>query len=113
MFTSQLKDRKSFKYPPFFRMIKITLKHRKKPSLNKAAKILANDLRKFFGNRVLGPEFPVISQIQKWYLKTIILKIEKGKKVTHAKQQIRSLIQWHEKTSEFRSIQIQIDVDPM
>ena len=113
MFTSQLKDRKSFKYPPFFRMIKITLKHRKNPSLNKAAKILANDLRKFFGNRVLGPEFPVISQIQKWYLKTIILKIEKGKKVTHAKQQIRSLIQWHEKTPEFRSVQTQIDVDPM
>lgn len=113
MFTSQLKDRKSFKYPPFFRMIKITLKHRKKPSLNKAAKILANDLRKFFGNRVLGPEFPVISQIQKWYLKTIILKIEKGKTVIKAKQQIRSVINWHEKTGEFRSIQIQIDVDPM
>ena len=113
MFTSQLKDRKSFKYPPFFRMIKITLKHRKNPSLNKAAKILANDLRKFFGNRVLGPEFPVISQIQKWYLKTIILKIEKGKKVTHAKQQIRSVINLHEKTPEFRSVQIQIDVDPM
>lgn len=113
MFTSQLKDRKSFKYPPFFRMIKITLKHRKKPSLNKASKILANDLRKFFGNRVLGPEFPVISQIQKWYLKTIILKIEKGKKVTHAKQQIRSVINWYEKTGEFRSVQIQIDVDPM
>ncbi|MQY79029.1 MAG: primosomal protein N' [Bacteroidetes bacterium] len=113
MFTSQLKDRKSFKYPPFFRMIKITLKHRKKPSLNKAAKILANDLRKFFGNRVLGPEFPVISQIQKWYLKTIILKIEKGKTVIKAKQQILSVINLHEKTGEFRSIQIQIDVDPM
>ncbi len=113
MFTSQLKDRKSFKYPPFFRMIKITLKHRKNPSLNKASKILANDLKKFFGNRVLGPEFPVISQIRKWYLKTIILKIEKGKKVTHAKQQIRSVINWHEKTLEFRSVQIQIDVDPM
>lgn len=113
MFMSQLKDRKSFKYPPFFRMIKITLKHRKKPSLNKAAKILANDLRKFLGNRVLGPEFPVISQIQKWYLKTIILKIEKGKELTRKKQQIRSLIQWHEKTPEFRSVQIQIDVDPM
>jgi len=50
--------------------------------------LLANDLSEFFGERVLGPEFPVISQVYKWYFKPIILKIEKGKKVTHAKQQI-------------------------
>jgi primosomal protein N' (replication factor Y) len=113
MFLSQLNERKKFKYPPFFRIIEITLKHRKRPSLNKAAKLLSDDLRKFFGERVLGPEFPVISQVYKWYFKTIILKIEKGKKVSSAKQQILSLINWHEKTPEFRSAQILINVDPM
>lgn len=112
MFRLQMDERKAFNYPPFNRMIKIILKHKDRSQLNYFADKLASDLKKQFGKRVLGPEFPVISRLQQWYLKTIILKIERERPLSPAKQSILDSISVIEKLEKASSLKISVDVDP-
>ncbi|MBE9509914.1 MAG: primosomal protein N' [Bacteroidetes bacterium] len=113
MYNSQMEERKIFNYPPFCRIIKITLKHKNRNELNRQAKHLGNKLRETFGARVLGPEFPLIGKIQKWYLKTIILKIEKDRSIVRAKQLLTDILDKFSEKDTYRAFQVIIDVDPM
>lgn len=112
MFRLQSEERRTFNYPPFCRMIKITLKHRDRAKLNQYSQVLGDSLKAIFGKRVLGPETPLISQVQAWYLKTIILKIEKEKPPAKAKQYIVDAINRLEKEKGASSVKIAVDVDP-
>jgi primosomal protein N' (replication factor Y) len=112
MYKTQAEDRMTFNYPPYCRMIRINLKHKERASLNTYADLLGNDLRSFFGKRVLGPEFPIISQIQLWYIKTILVKIEKEKPLSKAKKMISDAITRLEKEKGTGGLKIAIDVDP-
>lgn len=112
MFRLQAEDRMTFNYPPFCRLIKINLKHKDRALLNGYADILGNDLKAKFGKRVLGPEFPVISQVQLWYIKTILIKLEKKQSVAKAKQSISEAIERTEKEKGASSLRIAVDVDP-
>ncbi len=112
MYKTQAEDRMTFNYPPYCRMIRINLKHKERASLNTYADLFGNDLRSFFGKRVLGPEYPIISQIQLWYIKTILVKIEKEKPLSKAKKMISDAIIRLEKEKGTGGIKIAIDVDP-
>ncbi len=112
MFRLQAEDRKNFNYPPFCRLIRISIKHKDKALLNSYADMLGNDLKIIFGKRVLGPEFPLISRIQLWYIKTILLKIEKDKPAAKARELILGSIDRLEKEKGATSLRISIDVDP-
>ena len=112
MFRMQEEERKLFNYPPFCRMVKINLKHKDRSQLNYFSDILGNDLKEIFGKRVLGPEYPIISQIQTWYIKTVIIKIERDKPILKAKQLILDAIDRLEKVKGASSLKIGIDVDP-
>ena len=97
MFRMQAEERITFNYPPFCRMVKISVMHKERGILNHYADILGNDLKAVFGKRVLGPESPVISQVQQWYIKTILIKIEREKSPAKAKQLIMESIDRLEK----------------
>jgi primosomal protein N' (replication factor Y) len=112
MYRMQVSERMTFSYPPFCRMIKISIKHKDRASLNAFADILGNDLRSFFGTRILGPEFPVIPQIQLWYIKTILIKIEKEKPLAKAKKMIVEAIERLQREKGAGGLRIAIDVDP-
>jgi primosomal protein N' (replication factor Y) len=112
MYNEQAGDRMTFNYPPFCRMIRISLKHKERGALNTFAEILGSDLKSFFGKRVLGPEFPVISRIQLWYIKTILIKIEKEKPLAKAKEAVSDAIARLEKQKGAGGLKIAIDVDP-
>nr|MCU0409583.1 primosomal protein N' [Bacteroidales bacterium] len=112
LFRLQSEEREAFNYPPFCRMIRITLRHRDKSMLNDFAAVLGNDLRAIFGKRVLGPESPLIGQVQLWYLKTIILKIEKDKPPVRAKELLMEAIERLEHAKGASSLRISVDVDP-
>jgi len=112
LFRLQSEERKVFNYPPFCRMIRIILKHKERASLNHYADILGGDLKTTFGKRVLGPEFPVISQVQLWYIKTLLIKIEKEKPLAKAKEMIQESIARLEKEKGAGALRIAIDVDP-
>lgn len=112
MFKYQAEERKSFNYPPFCRMIGISIRHKDRAKLNYFADLIATELRKLFGSRVLGPEAPVIYRIQLWYIKTILLKIERERSSSRAKQLIGEVIEKIEKEKGASSLRIIVDVDP-
>jgi len=112
MFRMQAEERKTFNYPPFCRMVKISVKHKDRSLLNYYSDILGQDLKAIFGKRVLGPESPVISQVQLWYIKTILVKIERERPPAKAKQFIIEAITRLEAEKGASSLKIAIDVDP-
>ncbi len=112
MFRMQAEERMTFNYPPFCRMVKISIKHKDIALLNHFSSLLANDLLDSFGKRVLGPESPVISKVQLWYIKTIMIKIEREKPQKKAKRLITEAIERLEKEKGASSLKIAIDVDP-
>ena len=101
----------TFNYPPFCRLVKINIKHKDREQLNYFSDILGRDLKSVFGKRVLGPESPVISQVQLWYIKTILIKIEREKPPAKAKKLINEAIERLEKERGAASLKIAIDVD--
>jgi primosomal protein N' (replication factor Y) len=112
MYDSQMEERRIFNYPPFSRLIKITIRHKDRSLLNEFSAFLGDDLRKSLGNRVLGPEFPLISRIQLWYIKNILIKIEREKPLAKAKEMIMESIERIRKTRGAGSLRIDVDVDP-
>ncbi len=113
MFNDQIIERKKFKYPPFYRLIEITMKHKNKPQLDDASQLLADNLRKKFSQGILGPESPLINKIQDWYIKKILFKLKKEKSVIQPKKILKNLIDALLSRDEFKSLQIIIDVDPL
>jgi len=112
MYNDQLEERRRFRYPPFSRLVEITLKHRDINLLDKAADFLANRMRQLVREKIMGPEYPLISRIQNLYLKSMLVKIEKGKNLSVVKSQILAGISQMTGNTEYRSVQYTIDVDP-
>lgn len=112
MYRYQAEERMAFNYPPFCRLIEISIKHKDRQQLNHFASLLGDELRSIFGKRVLGPEAPVIYRVQFWYIKTIILKIEKEKAPARAKQLILEAVEKIGKEKGASSLKIALDVDP-
>ncbi len=113
MYRSQLQERKEFMYPPYYRMIRVLLKHKKTGVLQDGARQLMKSLQQVFGYRVLGPQDPIVGRIQNYYLKHVILKIEKERSMARSKQIIRQKADDLKKDPAFRSLQIHFDVDPL
>ena len=113
MYRTQLEERKNFGYPPFTRLIQLTLKHKDKILLDQAADEMAILLRKSFGTRVYGPEYPIISRINNWYQKNILLKIEKQASIVKGKELILQAMSSMASHANYHSVFIQPDVDPM
>ena len=112
MYTDQLEERRKFRYPPFCRLVEITLKHRDKDVLDNAARFLATLLRQSIKEKIMGPEYPLISRIRNLYLKSMLVKIQNGKSLPGVKKQILTGIREMAVNHEFRSIQYIVDVDP-
>lgn len=112
MYEQQLVDRRKFKYPPFYRLVLVKIKHKDAAVLNKASDELAKRLRKLFGNRVLGPEYPLVSRIMNYYLKQIIVKIERSTSQTEMKKKLMQEMEEFGKLKEFSPLRLVIDVDP-
>ena len=113
MFMSQSTLRKQYHYPPFFRLIQLSIKHREKNITDLAANKLAEKLTAVFGRRILGPEYPVISRIKNRYIKTILIKIERKLSHKKAKELITASINDVKSNDKFKYVQIIADVDPM
>lgn len=111
-FNSEIIERANYFYPPFYKIIEITLKHRDENVLNKGALDLATTLRNTFKERVLGPEFPVVKRIQNLFLKTITLKVERDANDKKVKERLHQIIDEFYSVPINKSIRVIIDVDP-
>lgn len=111
-YNSEVIERSNYFYPPFYKIIEITLKHKDENILNKAAHDLSEQFRNIFKERVLGPEFPVVKRIQNLFLKQIILKIERTANDKKVKERIQLLIDEFYGVPLNKSVRIVINVDP-
>ena len=113
MFQSQCAEREQFNYPPYCRLIQIAVRHRDPKVANQAAVRLAADMRAVFGARVLGPNDPLVPRIQNMYIKHILLKIETTASPERAKELLRQLTNNLLSDAKFKSLRVNLDVDPM
>ncbi len=113
MFYNQIEERKTYIYPPFYRLINISLKHKDKAVVNLAAHYFAKSLRKIFGIRVFGPHEPIINRIKNQHIVNILLKIEKKSSPSKAKWLLNKQAVFLKSQEQFKSVQIVFDVDPM
>jgi len=112
-FRREIMERKSFLYPPFNRLIKIQISHRKIDRLKFAADYFATFLKEKLGSRVLGPTEPGIPRVRGYYLRDIMIKIERNAKVINATKDLATQIaQRLVREKGMSSTKINIDVDP-
>ena len=111
MYKEQLQERWQYKYPPYYRLIKITLKHRDYSKVDKGIDWLAKALQQSFGEFVLGPTAPAVSRIRNQYIKNLVIKIPPKQSLVNTKNQITKIRNTFEAVSDFRPIRFVIDVD--
>lgn len=112
MYDSQILERHNFHYPPYYRLIKFSLKHKDFHLLNNAAQEYTALLRKEFGNSVLGPEYPMVSKVRGLFVKESLLKLQKDKSNAQMKNVVQKCIKQFRELSIYNSIRMVIDVDP-
>jgi primosomal protein N' (replication factor Y) (superfamily II helicase) len=111
MYKEQLYDRQIYKYPPYFRIIKITLKHRDFDKLKEGAMWLYQVMSQNLTMPVLGPEEPAISRIRNEYIRTILVKIPQDRPIGSTKKTIQKILNSFEAVATFRAIKISLNVD--
>ncbi len=114
MYQQELYERKNYLYPPFFRMIRLTVRHMDKQLVDEASDALVKKLKVKLGNRVLGPEYGAIPRIKNRYNKQITIKYERTASAKKVKLYIAEQIAEIKKVgSKYKPIQVKIDVDPV
>lgn len=112
MFKEQLEDRYQFQYPPFYKLIKFTLRSRDYAKTNEAADWLGRGLSAIFKENVLGPEFPPVARIRNQYHKNIMLKIPPKQSLGKTKKYVEKILSSFKAIGAYRSVRVIINVDP-
>lgn len=112
-YKSQLEERTAFHYPPFFHLIYIYIKHRNNDIVESASMELGSRIREIFGNRVLGPDKPIVARVKTLHIRKIMLKLENGIDYKLAKQYLRSIRDTMMKEKRYGALTIYFDVDPL
>ena len=111
MYKEQLQDRWQYKYPPYYRLIKITLKHRDYNKVDTGVNWLFKALYNVFGEHVLGPTAPAVSRIRNQYIKNIVIKIPPKQSLANTKNSVSKIKNTFDAVKDFRPIRFIIDVD--
>ena len=111
MYKEQLYERQIYKYPPYFRLVKLTLKHRDYLKLNEGSMWLYQVLTQNLKLPVLGPEEPGINRIRNEYIKTIMIKIPQNHSLQGTKKTIQKILDSFDAVSQYRAIKVIVNVD--
>jgi primosomal protein N' (replication factor Y) len=110
---AELAHRSAHGYPPFVRLIRLSIRHRQEATASRAALWLANELRRLMGPRVTGPSVPTIARIRNEYHRELLLKIERGgPDLTVVKRGVMDAVTALEGSSLGHQCRIWLDVDP-
>lgn len=112
LFKNEILERRNFHYPPFYRLVLLTVKHTDAGKLNQAADVLAAELRKSFGNFVLGPEYPMVSRVRNEFIKNIMVKIRRDAQLTSNKEQMNKILEKFKRMPDFKMVKLLVNVDP-
>lgn len=111
MYVSQIAERKEFHYPPVARLIKITLKHVDEQVVGAAAAALAVSLRTAFTGLVLGPEAPLVSRVQNYFLQDFWVKLPKDSTLNAQKKKLQQILSEFQQQKAFKSVRVVVNVD--
>jgi primosomal protein N' (replication factor Y) len=111
MFKEQLYERQIFNYPPYYRLIKITLKHKDFEKVKESSMWLYHVLTQNVKIPVLGPEEPMINRIRNEYLRTILIKIPEKMSQVETKKTIHRVLNSFDVIPQYRSVKRTINVD--
>ncbi|MCB0566373.1 MAG: primosomal protein N' [Phaeodactylibacter sp.] len=112
-FTREMMERQQFKYPPYYRLIRITLKHKKPQTLNKGASIFENALKSKLGEWAIGPAIPYVGRVRGYYLLDFLIKLPRdAKKIRFAKEVVQQAIDGMQQTPGYSGVRVNVDVDP-
>lgn len=111
-YKTEVDERRAFNYPPFTRIIDIYIKHKDSAEATRLANIYAARLRELFGNRVSGPQEPMVARVKLMYIRKIMLKIEVEASMTKVKEILRNLYIQTASSPLTRGLRLYYDVDP-
>ena len=112
LFQTQKKERINYKYPPFYRMVKITFKCRHYENVNKASDWFSNVLKSSYKGTILGPVFATIMRVRNQYQKQLIIKLDHDLKPKELKKVLMKIYKSFQTIGEFKSTRVNFDVDP-
>ncbi len=111
-FEEEIIERKNFKYPPFIRIIKISIKHKKENICYDFALKYSKILKKIFGLRILGPQEPIIKRIQNYFIREILIKLDAEISLKKAKIAILNNADKLKMFKNYSNVQVIFNVDP-
>ncbi len=111
MYKEQLYERQIYKYPPYFRLVKLTLKHRDFEKLKEGTQWLYQVLKQNFDIPILGPDEPAINRIRNEYIRTIMIKIPSNKPLQPTKKTIQKVLNSFDLVAQYRPIKVTVNVD--
>jgi primosomal protein N' (replication factor Y) len=111
MYKEQLYERKIYYYPPFYRLIRLTLKHCDFEKLKEGSMWLYQVLQQNLSIPVLGPEEPAVSRIRNEYIRTIMVKIPADTSLQGTKKTIQKVLNSFDMVSQYRAIKVTVNVD--
>lgn len=113
MFLDELRERKHFSYPPYFRVIQIDIKHKDFLKNQQIAEKFAQSIRQSLGKAVIGPQVPLVGRIRNYYIQTILVKIDlENQSIYKVKDFLRDQISDFEAHKDNKGAFVVVNVDP-
>ena len=112
-FKRELQERQNFQYPPYFRLIGVSLRHKKHEVLHTAAKVFTKYLKEKLGTRVNGPAIPIVERVNTYFILNYLIKVEKdADKIRFTKETIAQAAFEMQNTEGYSNVRVAVDVDP-
>ena len=107
-----LEERSMFRYPPFYHLVYVYLRHRNEQLVDSAAIEMASRLRQAFADRVLGPDKPAVARVKTESIRKIVLKLEQGINLPLARQCMAEARTQLLQDKRYAAMTVFFDVDP-
>ena len=112
-YSDLMEERQLFRYPPFFHIINVYLKHKDEPTVTAAAEALGALLRQWFGDRVLGPDKPAVARVKAMCIRKMVVKLENGLDRAKVRLYLGKGKDIVLQDNRYKSVGVYFDVDPL
>lgn len=112
-YNQQLSERMMFRYPPFYRLVYIYMKHRSAELLEEFSVVIGHKMREIFNERVLGPDLPPVARVKQLFIRKVVLKVENTLSQYKINEVLRNIQQAYCEQPRYRSIVMYYDIDPL
>lgn len=112
-YSDLLEERQLFRYPPFYHIINVYLRHKDEPTVSAAAEALGAQLRRWFGSRVLGPDKPSVARVKAMNIRKMVVKLELGIDLAKVRLYLNRGKDIVLKDNRYKSVTVYFDVDPL